>query len=113
MRNFFLLATLGVLIMQRALPDELQAEALLKICRKGTPQEVQQALKTTPATYEALNAVLERGNVEIANLFLSDSITLYIQRKWFTRYCLPGKTSIALWLLKHGNGPYYQPSKKS
>lgn len=94
----------------------LQAEPtletqLIEACRDGNTPAVKNILQQKVlVTQKAFKCALERGSLDIADLLHTHASTLSIKKSWFREYCRPGKTHVARWILKNGEGPFYENS---
>jgi hypothetical protein len=106
MKTFFFCALFGTTVLCAAPTLEIQ---LFVACNQGDTLTVKNLLQQEVcATQKAFECVLEKGTLDIADLLREKSTILSIKKNWFRKYCRPGKTHVALWLLKYGSGPYYR-----
>jgi hypothetical protein len=87
-----------------------ETELILACKQRDTLKITQLLLEDVPVTRESLMCAFENGDLDVATILCFYNKNLYIPKSWFRKYCQPGRTRVASWLLVHGSGPYYEQS---
>lgn len=107
MKKLFFCALFGTTLLC-ATPTR-EKELILACKQRDTLKITKLLQEDVPVTQESFMYAFENGDLAVANLLFTKS-TLLIQKSLFRQYCRPGKTDVALCILKNGFGPYYEQS---